>query len=455
MPKLFKRRGAVKALDDKGDGLAVIATLNVIDKDGDVTIPGAFGEQTAPMVPAHDWSATPIGKARIFEKEDQVLAEFKLNLKTVEGLNWYEALKFDLDHPPAKQEYSYGYEIGINGSEMGEFSGVRVRYLKKITVHEVSPVLLGAGMDTGTIGIKNGGDKGRRLSHLLNTLIDESVDTSGKPRHEIIAAIADSAGVSADAVRRVVRGDTDRPTDKILGALCDVLGCDRDRFDIAIGSGKDDPDPKPIKGAIVPLHKSKCADGVWDSVLNEQRALVGQSAGYYQRVYGWRDEEQDVEAKSGWKFIHHFVSDKGDPGDASVRACIAGIAILNGAKGGSIVADSDRRGIWEHLAHHLEQAEISPPVLRSIETSSLKLADHILWLKWDAETLISRLRTIQEIRAKEGRGLGDERVKQLKELSALIVELNGLTQSPLVDSRAMEALQRFNELRTRRLNLGT
>lgn len=145
---------AIKQLDEKGEGIAVIATLNVVDHDGDVTLPGAFGEQTVPIVPAHNWQEAPMGKARIRERENQVLAEFKLNLKTDLGRNWYESLKFDFDHPPAKAQYSYAFTIAENGSEQGEFHGQRVRFLKKLIAHEVSPVLLGAGMGTRTLAMK-------------------------------------------------------------------------------------------------------------------------------------------------------------------------------------------------------------------------------------------------------------------------------------------------------------
>src|SRR3990167_10560885 len=119
---------SVKELNEKGEGTAVIATLNVIDIDHDVTLPGAFGDQVMPMVPAHDWMEAPIGKAHLREVGNEAQAEFQLNLKTSAGLDWYEALKFDLEHPPAKQQYSYGFSI--IEAEDGMFNNERVRFLK-------------------------------------------------------------------------------------------------------------------------------------------------------------------------------------------------------------------------------------------------------------------------------------------------------------------------------------
>lgn len=155
MTKEFKNiTGEVKELNEKGEGLIVFATLNVIDSDEDVTLPGAFGEQVVPIVPAHDWSQVPIGKAKIREDGDSALAEIKLNLKTDQGRNWYESLKFDMDNlPPSIQEYSYGYHV-VEESK-GEHEGREVRFLKKLKVHEISPVILGAGVGTGTLGLKD------------------------------------------------------------------------------------------------------------------------------------------------------------------------------------------------------------------------------------------------------------------------------------------------------------
>jgi len=146
------RQFQVKKLSDKGQGVAVIATLNVIDKDNDVTLPGAFGEQVVPMVPAHDWHSAPIGKATLHEEGDEVLADFQLNLETSLGRDWYEALKFDLNNPPPKQEFSYGFSV--LEFDQGQFEGRPVRFLKSLKVHEISPVLLGAGVATRTLALK-------------------------------------------------------------------------------------------------------------------------------------------------------------------------------------------------------------------------------------------------------------------------------------------------------------
>ena len=147
----------LKALTDEGVGLARIATLNVIDSDGDITLPGAFGEQRVKVLPTHNWGAVPLGKARVFEKGDEVLAEFQINLDTAGGKDWHSALKFDLADGRGLIEWSYGFTI--DDSETETRDGESVRLLKKLTVHEVSPVMLGAGVNTETVAIKGDGGK--------------------------------------------------------------------------------------------------------------------------------------------------------------------------------------------------------------------------------------------------------------------------------------------------------
>lgn len=153
MDREYKSISTVKEVSEEGQGIAIISTFDVIDKDRDVVRPGAFGEQIAQMIPTHDWGATPIGKATIKENGDKAIAEFKLNLNTSGGKEWYNALKFDLDNPPVKQEYSYGFTV-VKESR-GEFEGRQVRFLEEVKVHEISPVLVGAGEGTGTLALKS------------------------------------------------------------------------------------------------------------------------------------------------------------------------------------------------------------------------------------------------------------------------------------------------------------
>ena len=162
----------VKAVSKSGEVEALIATLNVIDKHGDVTLPGFFGEQPASIVTSHDWNEVQIGKGEIMEDGEEVIFRGRFNLGADDGRNTHAKILFDMEDGAAKAliEWSYGYSILRGGWRFGEFEGEDVRFLTPITdenggilsagvdVHEVSPVLLGAGEGTGTLDVKTSRD---------------------------------------------------------------------------------------------------------------------------------------------------------------------------------------------------------------------------------------------------------------------------------------------------------
>jgi len=141
--------------DKEGSFIAKIATLNVIDKDGDETVPGAIEIGKEVLVSAYmhgSWmGGLPVGKAVLSESKDALLADGEFNLKTETGREHYEAVKFS----GKLQEWSYGFKVDESEEETRD--GQKIRVLKKVTIFEISPVLLGAGMETATLAIKEAG----------------------------------------------------------------------------------------------------------------------------------------------------------------------------------------------------------------------------------------------------------------------------------------------------------
>jgi hypothetical protein len=117
-------------------------------------------------------------------------------------------------------------------------------------------------------------------------------------------------------------------------------------------------------------HSTATSDAAWDGPANEARARSDEDVPYYQRIYAWRDPDGDPGIKSTYRFIHHEVGADGAPGAANIRACQTGIAILNGARGGTTIPDADRQGVWAHLARHLRDADLEPPELKSAKTGA-------------------------------------------------------------------------------------
>jgi len=113
-------------------------------------------------------------------------------------------------------------------------------------------------------------------------------------------------------------------------------------------------------------HSTGTTDVAWDAGANEKRVRQDESRAYYGRIYAWYDPDGDEGAKSTYKFIHHMVGANGDPGDANAVACSAGIAVLNGARGGTKIPQADRQGVYDHLAKHLRDADKEPPELKKL-----------------------------------------------------------------------------------------
>ncbi|QXN68035.1 prohead protease [Microcystis phage Mwe-Yong1] len=172
----------VEKMDDAGHGLARLATLSSVDHDNDTYAPGAFGwkeggEQWVPILPAHNRGAMPIGKSRVYEDGGVAFAELHLNLDTAAGKEWQSHLKFDLAKGKPAQEWSYGF--GTLDASWEQRGDDRIRVLKRVDVHEVSPVIRGAGIGTATLSMKGqAGGFGAQLDAVIAE-IDDVIERAG------------------------------------------------------------------------------------------------------------------------------------------------------------------------------------------------------------------------------------------------------------------------------------
>jgi hypothetical protein len=119
--------------------------------------------------------------------------------------------------------------------------------------------------------------------------------------------------------------------------------------------------------AAIPPHETEVTDmdTEWDAGEMVRRLREDGDRAYYREMFAWAPDDPDLElSKSAYKFPHHMVDADGNIGAANARACIAGIAALNGARGGADIPDSDVEGVYRHLAKHLRDADIEPPELQ-------------------------------------------------------------------------------------------
>jgi len=157
--KSFKPDALKMDVNGEGTFEAVFATLNVVDKDGDLTVNGAFGEQKV-LISQYNhgsWNdgakALPIGVGRIFERGDDAVVVGEFDLEDPDALKTYRKFKY-ISEKGYTQEFSYALpEIDY---EFRDLDGRRIRVLKKIRVPEVSPVLMGAGENTRLLSVKTG-----------------------------------------------------------------------------------------------------------------------------------------------------------------------------------------------------------------------------------------------------------------------------------------------------------
>lgn len=186
-PDCHKSFEGLKVKDeDAGTVAAVFSTFNVIDSDGDVTLPGAFEDGAKVRISAYNhasWGqALPVGKGVITSDEKQAVMDGEFFLDTVAGKDTFTVVKLMED----LQEWSYGYDILERVEPDGldeEFQGA-TQGLKKLKVHEVSPVILGAGVDTRTLEAKG---KSMKLTDQITLVLtgvkqvtDRAVDVKAK-----------------------------------------------------------------------------------------------------------------------------------------------------------------------------------------------------------------------------------------------------------------------------------
>ena len=156
--KTFRAALTLKAgSEETGEFSAIFSTLNVIDHDGDVTVPGAFKDGQAVRISywGHRWGDLPVGKGVIHSDEEKAWVDGAFFLDTAGGSETYKTVK----NLGELQEWSYGFDI-LKRS-WGKFEDQEVQFLEGLEVYEVSPVLLGAGIGTGTTAIKGDGGGAR------------------------------------------------------------------------------------------------------------------------------------------------------------------------------------------------------------------------------------------------------------------------------------------------------
>ncbi|MGI8515382.1 MAG: hypothetical protein ACR2NT_09630 [Acidimicrobiia bacterium] len=141
---------------DQGVVEAVVATLGVIDHDNDVVEVGALGGRQRAPLSAYNHSssgeALPVGVAEVTESGSKWLATTRYFLETLAGREAFATMKA-LHEAGLPSEYSWGYDV-LKSTPDTLDDGRRVRRLEALRLIEVSPVLRGASIGTGSTAVK-------------------------------------------------------------------------------------------------------------------------------------------------------------------------------------------------------------------------------------------------------------------------------------------------------------
>jgi hypothetical protein len=172
--------GGVQIKDiERGELVARVATLNVVDHDADIIPAGAIADD-ARLVSlsgyAHNsmFGDAPTGKGRAREEGDAIIWRGRAFLNTAAGREAFAVLL----EMGGEQEWSFGFRILQSElpDERQRRLGAR-RILSKIDIFEVSPVLIGAGIRTATLSAKTEdewwAENERRTAHIRGIVLAE------------------------------------------------------------------------------------------------------------------------------------------------------------------------------------------------------------------------------------------------------------------------------------------
>ena len=119
--------------------------------------------------------------------------------------------------------------------------------------------------------------------------------------------------------------------------------------------------------AAIPYRATATTDSAWNGPRTVAAIPTDASRTTLRQMFAYVDADENPTSKSSYKFPHHVWD--GGVGDANIRACRAGIAALNGARGGTDIPESDRAGVYRHLRRHLDEAGIDAPELLGAESA--------------------------------------------------------------------------------------
>lgn len=233
---------------EKGTVSAVFSTFDVIDKDGDLTQPGAIKDGMEVVISAYQHGshsgALPVGKGVIRTTKKEAILEGQFFLNTAGGRETFEVVKELGD----LQEWSYSLHNVTRKSV--EEDGRRYWVIEDIgLIKEVSPVLIGAGVDTRTLVAKGLTSLQDQITAAMG-VVDEVIDGA-----ERVVALRAEQGKSLSNVNA-----------ESLGGLADSLDRLKALLDTAESASADEDIPEELAAAVKEAHTAHLRQSLFSSL---------------------------------------------------------------------------------------------------------------------------------------------------------------------------------------------
>ena len=159
---------ALADIESIGDGRirAVFARIGTPDHYGDILEAGAVGEQTAMMRSWDHGDGLPLGDVRIYEDDDRVIADMDMYMDLRSAVDTYYVLSKRFE-----RKIKQGWSHGFTPDEWHFSDDGQTRYLDKITIHEVSPVMRPAQPLTSTLEVRSLNWRKLAMEHLRREIL--------------------------------------------------------------------------------------------------------------------------------------------------------------------------------------------------------------------------------------------------------------------------------------------
>lgn len=189
-------------------------------------------------------------------------------------------------------------------------------------------------------------------------------------------------------------------------------------------------------GAIAP-HETKTVSRIWDRTRTENALPDGARPSELRTVYAWMDPDGDPELKASYSFPHHH----GIGGPANLRACLLGIAQLNGPDGEQL-GEVERKGIYDHLAAHLKDADHEPPGLRTdpgTATKNMRFGEEAAHVLASVSRLIDRASDVVAMRRTKNKAMATGTADLLGWVADDLGRLRALLSQPVEPEQTQPA----------------